>query len=109
LLDKYFKGPDEKPIDHYLIKLDRDAEASTSGGLDKLDKTAALDDLLQYTDDEIPTHMVSGSLARHAVSKDELDKFAIITGLTRNPKLAKLMFDKIKASMATMKDDDGTA
>lgn len=109
LLDKYFKTPEGKEIDHYVIKLGRDEEASDFGGLDKLDKNAALDDLLQYTDDEIPTDMVSGSLARHAVAKGELEKFAILVGLSEKIPLAQKMYDKIKAAMAQKETADGTA
>ena len=188
MLDTYFKTDDDKPIDHYLIGLDRGADAvqesvspkkniqkilqltrnincpqkdlvhaveenpvitakildainaahdsavhitSVSqaiaqlgfntvknialkmcqhGVLEGLDNDAALDDILKYTDNEIPVTMVSASLARHAVKNDELDKFTIITGLQKKPALAKLMFNKIKAAMATMKpeaDEDG--
>lgn len=102
MLDKYFKTEDDEPIDHYLIKLDRTEETGEPG----IDKDAALDDVLHYTDKDIPTHMVSASLARRAVRNDELDKFSIITGLTSKPTLAKLMFDKIKAATNTMQEID---
>ena len=107
MLDKYFTTNDGKSIDHYQIELARDEDSTSFGGLDADSKGAALDDVLQYTDAEIPINMVSGSLARHAVKRDAVDKFAIITGLTKKPKLAQLMFDKVKVAMASMEQDDG--
>lgn len=103
LLDKYFKDDRDRVIDHYVVKLDRDADSSEIDS----EKDQSLDDILQYMDQDIPVDMVSGSLARHAVKKDSLDKFAIITGLT--PKLAALMFKKIKSAMDTMEKQDGAA
>lgn len=101
MLDKYFKTQDGKEIDHYAITLDRVTESVQK---EKLDKDAALSDVLKYMDDEIPTNMVSASLARLAVKKDEFEKFMIIVGLTEKPQLARKMFDKIKTSM---KEYDG--
>lgn len=110
MLDKYFKTPDDKDIDHYVIELPRDADSTQFGGLEDENKHAALDDILQYMDDDLPINMVSGSLARHAVSRDALDKFAVITGLEGKPKLADLMFKKIKAAQDSMKEEpDGAA
>ena len=105
MLDKYFVTPKGQPIDHYAIELPREEEG-TLDGQNAETKTQSLDDVLQYTDEEIPVSMVSGSLARHAVTRDALDKFSIITGLSAKPKLAALMFNKIKASMATMETPD---
>lgn len=96
MLDKYFKTVDGEPIEHELIELPRtmtEAEKKT------VDQTAQLDDLLRYMDDDLPVHMISASLARHAVTKDERMKFATIVGLKKKPKLANLMFDKIKTAM----------
>ena len=107
MLDKYYKTNDGKEIDHYAITLNRVVESEEPK--EKVNKKAALDDILQYLDDDLPTEMVSASLARRAVEKDEFDKFVIITGLTEKPALARKMFDKIKASMATMENPDGVA
>jgi hypothetical protein len=38
------------------------------------------------------------------VKKGEREKFAIIVGLKDKPKLADLMFDKIKAAMETQNE-----
>jgi hypothetical protein len=103
MLDKYFKTNDHEPIDHYEIELKRDSEASEAKGQDK---QQALSDILQHMDDEIPTDMVSASLARHAVQKDELAKFSVIVGLKEKPKLASMMFDKIKAALAEPKEEE---
>ena len=105
MLDKYFKTPDGKGIDHYSITVDRVTEAKE----EKVDKKAALDDILHYMDGDIPTKMVSASLARRAVELEELEKFAIIVGLEEKPALAKKMFDKIKAAMAARESEDGAA
>ena len=94
MLDKYFKTKDGKQIKHYAITLQRVAE-------NKEHKTAGLDDILKYMGDEIPTDMVSASLARRAVELDEFEKFVVITGLSEKPELARKMFDKIKHSMET--------
>lgn len=100
MLDKYFRTKTNDDIKHYAIELPRDADAADTSGLDKIDKLAALDDVLQYMGDDLPVKMISGSLARRAVQKGALGKFAVITGLSEQPKLAKLMYSKIKASMA---------
>lgn len=97
MLDKYFKTKDGKQIKHHAITLQRVSE----GKEDKHKKTAALDDILKYMDDDIPTDMVSASLARRAVELGEFEKFAVITGLSEKPELARKMFDKIKHSMET--------
>lgn len=104
MLDKYFKTPDGKEIDHYSITVDRVTESK-----EKIDKKAALDDILQYMDDEVPTNMVSASLARRAVELDEFEKFAVIVGLEDKRHLARKMFDKIKAAMSAQEPNDGPA
>jgi glycerol-3-phosphate cytidylyltransferase-like family protein len=100
LLDKYFKSKDNSDIKHYSLTVKRvdDTPSKSSQSLDKKD---ALDNVLQYTDSEMPAEMASASLARHAVTKKEPGKFAIITGLTSKPKLSAMMFNKIKAAQAS--------
>jgi hypothetical protein len=98
MLNKYYKAKDGSAIKHTLIELPR---AGTNEGEEKLDKDAALADILKYTDADIPVTMVSASLARLAVQRGEREKFAIIVGLTDKPDLANLMFNKIKAAMET--------
>lgn len=99
MLNKYYKTADGSVIKHHLIELPR---ADTNESNEKVDKDAALADVLRYTDSDIPVTMVSASLARLAVQKGEREKFAIIVGLTNKPDLANIMFDKIKAAMETM-------
>lgn len=99
MLNKYYKAADGSDIKHSLIELPR---AGTNESEEKLDKDAALADVLRYTDADIPVTMVSASLARLAVQRDEREKFAIIVGLTDKPDLANMMFNKIKAAMETM-------
>lgn len=100
LLDKYFKRKDNSDIKHYALTVKR-ADDTPSADIQSLDKEDALDNILQYTDKEMPATMASASLARHAVIKRQPDKFAIITGLTAKPKLATMMFNKIKAAQAS--------
>lgn len=95
MLDKYFKTKNGGQIKHRLIELPRNEESTNEA----IDKDAGLDDILKYTDKDIPISMVSASLARRAVQAGEREKFTIIVGLTDKPQLANKMFDKIKAAM----------
>ena len=104
MLDKYFKAKNDKKINHYAITLKRVSEGKSS---EKIDKDAALDDILRYMGDDIPTNMVSASLARRAIKQNEFKKFTIISGLVKKPALAKKMFNKVKAAMA-METPDGS-
>lgn len=92
ILDKYFKTDNDEQIKHYQIKLDR-----TVGN----DENAAMEDIFNTIDSDLPVHMASASLARFAASKDDLEKFSIIVGLKHKPTLAQLMFKKVKAAMET--------
>lgn len=96
MLNKYFRTATDGPIKHVAMSLARDPGTQTGK---KVDKEKALDDILRYTDADIPVTMISGSLARLAVTKNELEKFSIIVGLSKKPKLAKMLFDKIKKAM----------
>lgn len=91
MLDKYFKN-NEKPVKHYSINLER-----TEPGIGAENKQAALDDVLKYTDKDIPIELISGSLVRRAVQQNELEKFKILTGLQSDA--ADIMFKKIKRSL----------
>lgn len=105
MLDKYFKTSDGESIKHHKIELPRSANEETAPK-EKIDKDAALADVLKYVDKDLPIEMVSASLARLAVKSGEREKFAIIVGLTDKPKLAALMFDKIKAAMETTDESE---
>lgn len=82
LLDKYFKNGDQS-IDHFALP--------------GLERTDADDNELKSND--VDVSKVSGSMARAAVEAGYEDVFANIVGLSNKPKLAKLLFNKIKTSM----------
>lgn len=92
LLDKYFTKPDGSKIKHEAIGLKREEKSNGGGKLKK-----ALDALKSGS--ELDTSEVSGTMARRAVELGYEEEFAQIVGLGNKPKLAKLMFDKVKASM----------
>src|SRR5271154_3902009 len=98
ILDKYFTTNDGKPIVHHSLTLSRDDEAVLTK---KKEKGAAVDSKLDAIkgDSELKIKEISGSLARRAVELGYEPEFAKIVGLEHNPKLAKKMFDKIKASL----------
>lgn len=94
LLNKYFTKKDGGKIKHVAIPgLERAVEKSDNKGAMK----AALDALKSGT--ELDTSEVSGSMARRAVELGYVEEFAQIVGLENKPKLAQLMFSKVKASM----------
>lgn len=62
-------------------------------------KPATINDILANFDKDTPVEFISGSLVRETVKANNFDKFAIMTGLNQNQKLAKSTFDKIKSSM----------
>ncbi len=103
MLDKYFLTKAGEKIKHHAITLGRTMGHTAKKGHEK----EALADILAHVDAEIPVEMVSASLARLAVQKNEQEKFAILTGLVDKPELAKKMFDKIKTAMNG--DGDGAA
>lgn len=91
MLDKYYKAQDDSVIKHHLIELPRTGA----------DNPAALSDILKHMDKDIPITMVSASLARLAVKQGDLEKFAIIVGLSAKIRLANIMFNKIRTAMET--------
>lgn len=96
MLDKYFTDNGKK-IEHVAIPgLERDGQDSKasnkSGAMQK-----ALDALKGGTDLDVSE--ISGSMARRAVELGYEEEFAQIVGLGKKPKLAKMMFDKVKASL----------
>ena len=99
LLDKNFKDVDNGDISHYVIPgLDRLDSATTSS---KSEKQIALDIAIDKLEDKdnLGIEEISASLARHAVKLGYLEEFTKIVGLEHKPKLASLMFDKIKKAM----------
>lgn len=83
MLDKYFTN-DGETIEHVVLSgLERDEDAD--GTFDPNEK--------------IDVSKVSGSMARAAVEAGYEDVFSKIVGLENKPKVAKIMFDKIKKAM----------
>lgn len=72
------------------LKILRDHFSTKAIALSGLERTEA------STLRGIPISGVSGSLARLAVEHDDRETFARLTGTTDKPKLAQIMFDKIK-------------
>lgn len=97
LLDKYFTESSGGKIKHVKVTgLDRENQ----DGKKNIKTTAmnkALEDLKKGG--VLDTAEVSGSMARRAVELGYEEEFAQIVGLEKKPKLAKLMFEKIKAAM----------
>lgn len=98
ILDKYFLTPDEQPIEHHTIHLERDEDAIET---DKDAKKLAMDKALAAAKEgnSIETDLVSGSLARRAVELGYEPEFAKIVGLEGKPVLAKKMFAKIAKAL----------
>ena len=97
LLDKYFTDPNGGKIKHMRVPgLDREnQDGKTNQKTGAMNK--ALDDLKKGG--ALDVAEISGSMARRAVELGYEEEFAQIVGLEKKPKLAKLMFDKLKASM----------
>lgn len=102
ILNKYFKTADGGDIKHYTIPgLERE---ETKGSDKKSTMEKALNTL--KSGDELDISEVSGSMARRAVELGYEEEFAEIVGLGKKPKLAKILFNKIKSSMGG--DSDGS-
>jgi hypothetical protein len=97
LLDKYFLNADGEKLKHVKIDgLDREGvEGKSAQRKSTMEK--ALDDLKQGG--ELDLAEVSGSMARRAVELGYAEEFAQIVGLEKKPRLAQLMFNKVKAAM----------
>lgn len=95
ILDKHFKDEDDEPIEHHVISLERDFDTEKDDGEDYFNMVI---DMIN-DGDEVDDNQISGSLARHAVKKDELDAFAYIVGLENKSKLAEKLFDKVKEAI----------
>lgn len=97
LLDRYFTAKDGSTVKHMLIPgLEREGQAG-----DKKGRTSAMEKALANLKKggELDAAEVSGSMARRAVKLGYEEEFARIVGLEKKPKLAKLLFNKIKASL----------
>lgn len=100
ILDQYFKDADDKPIKHVRIHVPRDADAIQTNADAK---ETSMDDLLaaMKDGDDPKIDAVSGSLARRAVELGYEEEFTKIVGLEQQPKLAKLLYAKIKKALAS--------
>ena len=98
LLDKYFVNADGEQMKH--VKVDGLDREGADNGERKNNLTAmqkALDELKKGGILDVAE--VSGSMARRAVEMGYAEEFAQIVGLENKPRLAQLMFNKIKSSL----------
>ena len=97
LLNKYFVNADGEQVKHVKVDgLDRENQEGKGAELSTA-MEQALKDLKKGS--ELDVSEVSGSMARRAVELGYTDEFAAIVGLENKPKLAQLMFNKIRVSM----------
>jgi hypothetical protein len=99
LLDKHFKSHDDTKIKHYVVPgLTRDSNAVASK---KSEKEQELNKSIEnlHNSGDIDDDEVSGSLARHAATLGYFEEFMTIVGLEKKPKLAKMLYDKVRKSM----------
>jgi hypothetical protein len=99
LLKKSFFKPNGSELDHTIVPgLARSDDAVATK---KSDKETALNLTLDKmkAEHELSPEDISSSLARRAVELGYLEEFTQIVGLQNKPKLAKLMFDKIKKAI----------
>lgn len=94
MLDKYFTKADGSKIKHQVMPgLDEREDPEDDG--------VPSEEILKMAEDgeEIPVHMISGSMARLAVTMGYQNAFSKILGVDR--KLSDLIFKKVKASLDT--------
>lgn len=97
MLDKYFVNSDGSQVKHIKIDgLERDAVEE-----DKKEKSSTMEKALEKLKEggTLDIAEVSGSMARRAVELGYVEEFAQIVGLENKPRLAQLMFDKIRARL----------
>ncbi len=99
MLDKYFTSKDGSKIQHTLVPGLEERE-------DPEDDGTPSEEVLQMAEngEDIPIHLISGSMARLAVEKGFKKAFAKITGLDQ--KLADMVFAKVATSLDTVKDKE---
>lgn len=97
-LDKDFKTDSGEEIKHYIIPgLDREESSVETKKAAKLSSVDSAIDKLK--DSDLNDDEISGSIARRAVELGYFEEFKKIVGLENKPKLAELMFNKIKTAM----------
>lgn len=94
LLDKYFTGPDGEKLEHLIMPGLQDRE-------DPDDEGVPSEEVLQMAEngEDIPVHLISGSMARLAVKLGFKNAFAKILGVDR--KLSDLIFKKVEDALNT--------
>lgn len=100
ILNKNFKTKDDKPIKHSAIP---DLFRDEDGKFSKVDLKKIMSSVKE--DETIEMSKVSSSLARLAVTMNELNVFSILTGLTKKPALAELLFKKVKSAMTASNEE----
>jgi len=97
MLDKYFTGPDGKKLEHVIVPGLKDRE-------DPDDEGTPSEEVLELAEkgEEIPLHLISGSMARLAVKLGYKVAFAKILGVDQ--KLADLIFKKVEAALGSTKE-----
>lgn len=102
MLNKYFLNADGTTVKHVKVDgLDREGVEGK-----KKERTTAMEQALEdlKKGGELDIAEVSGSMARRAVELGYAEEFAQIVGLEHKPKLAQLLFNKIKATLGDQED-----
>jgi hypothetical protein len=98
LLNSAFKERDGSAIVHRAVPgLGRDQDADQDDGDDAFDMIIRM----LNDDEEVDDKQISASLARYAARNGEAKAFASIVGMSKKPKLAKKLQDKIVAAAPT--------
>jgi hypothetical protein len=94
LLDKYFTSSDGTKLEHVIMPGLQDREDPEDDGVPS-------EEVLKLAEEgeDIPPHLISGSMARLAVKLGLKNAFARILGLDR--KLSDLIFKKIETALST--------
>lgn len=97
MLDKYFTDPDGKKLEHVIVPGLKDRE-------DPDDEGTPSEEVLELAEkgEEIPLHLISGSMARLAVKLGFKVAFAKILGVDQV--LADLIFKKVEAALGSAKE-----
>lgn len=99
LLDKHFKDKNGNPQEHLKVPgLERDADADDGVDGEALDKIIEMVEDGDADDSKL-LPLISGKLARRAVKIGKKKAFAYITKLEKKPKLAEILFKKVKNAL----------
>ena len=98
MLDKYYTSSEGKTLHHEVMSGLAEREDPEDDGVPS-------EEVLKLAEkgEDIPTHLISGSMAREAVKQNLPKAFEKIVGLPE--KLSKMMFDKIRAVQPTEKEE----